>query len=226
MKNKPDGYTCFLEALSAALKKEGHGAKTSLSISVGITLSHLSQISNNKKKASFETQEAIANALGYDYIGFLTLGRKLIEGEVEETGLKDPNDAYYVEAVTEILNSPEVATKEALRANIRQFHEQVKDKQELREMRGEMREMKKKMDQIEKENKILKISDPLSTDPGLDCADARKRWRSGCAFDGTHNRLSSASGRLSGCARLEPDLRSLPTGGTSKMSESDEKSCF
>ena len=32
----------------------------------------------------------------------------------------------------------------------------------------------------------------------LDGVDARKRWRSGCAFDGTHNRLSSASGRLSG----------------------------
>ncbi|MEW6404400.1 MAG: hypothetical protein AB1649_21580, partial [Chloroflexota bacterium] len=56
--------------------------------------------------------------------------------------------------------------------------------------------------------------------------DARKRRRSGCAFDGTHNRLSSASGRLSGYVRLYPDLRWLLTGDLCKVTESDEKSCF
>lgn len=50
---------------------------------------------------------------------------------------------WYIEAVRQILASEEKGTSEALRANMRQFHEQVQDKTRLRKMEKRIWELEK-----------------------------------------------------------------------------------
>lgn len=58
------------------------------------------------------------------------------------TRLIEPDNQWYVNAVTEVLNSNEPAVSEALKANIRQFREQVEDKKQIRKMQDEINALK------------------------------------------------------------------------------------
>ena len=83
-------YEYFQKALSewiAQKKRNNEAPQKILAIETNSHEGTISKLLNPKreKPISFEKQVALANACGYDYIDFLQLGRKLIEGSAGNT---------------------------------------------------------------------------------------------------------------------------------------------
>lgn len=83
MKELEPIYAGFEAALRHYLEREGRGEQTALAAAVGISQPHLSKILNpsSDKHASLKLQVKIANEIGYDYLDFISLGRKILKGE-------------------------------------------------------------------------------------------------------------------------------------------------
>ena len=58
------------------------------------------------------------------------------------TKIISPSDEKFIIMLSEVLGSEEKGTIEALKANIRQFHEQVKEKKRLKVLEREIRDLK------------------------------------------------------------------------------------
>ena len=58
------------------------------------------------------------------------------------TRVISPSDEKFIKMLTEVLISEEKGTIEALKSNIRQFHEQVKEKKRLKVLEREIKELK------------------------------------------------------------------------------------
>lgn len=78
---KIDPYQYFLQAFKAVISKKGYGYKKIIALECEISRQFVSQVLSEKNKASFKMQAKIAEALNYDYLDFLQLGKKIIEGE-------------------------------------------------------------------------------------------------------------------------------------------------
>jgi len=85
-------YSCFFKALEALVKKGGRGTQNVLAIGSDRSEAYISQILKGRRKASFDTQIAIANALNTTYENMLALGRQLIEGTTPEA--ESPPDEH------------------------------------------------------------------------------------------------------------------------------------
>lgn len=79
MKKQLDELAYFLTALDHLSKNFEWGWQNALSIDTKISDGYISQIINKTRKPSFEIQVKIAKSLGYEYIDFLELGKRLIE---------------------------------------------------------------------------------------------------------------------------------------------------
>lgn len=75
-------YSYFLTAFVHILNNKYSAFE--IAISADVSEAYISQIKNEKRHAGFKGQVKIANACGYDYLGFLQLGRELIEGPAEK----------------------------------------------------------------------------------------------------------------------------------------------
>lgn len=92
----------FFSALKAFQKSYGHGVQKFIAIGAEVTTGYISRFFKLLKdeskipneKISFEIQVKIAEACGYDYIDFLQLGKKILDGETppikteKRTGVK------------------------------------------------------------------------------------------------------------------------------------------
>lgn len=79
MESIESAYENFHVALRHLAEREGRGFQTFLSQKIGVSLGFINQVLKGEvKKAGFETQVKIANALGYDYLEFMKLGSRLI----------------------------------------------------------------------------------------------------------------------------------------------------
>lgn len=92
MEQKQDEYAFFLKALKDFDSREGRGFKTRLAIDADISAPYLTQILKQQRRAGFETQVAIANALEWDYYKFLEYGRSLI---LTENSTKSDREHVY-----------------------------------------------------------------------------------------------------------------------------------
>lgn len=73
-------YRKFYTALKHFAAQKGYGFQTALSQSSGVSVAFINQILKNEaKKASFELQVKIAEALGFDYESFLKLGERIVK---------------------------------------------------------------------------------------------------------------------------------------------------
>jgi len=79
MKENHDELAYFLTALDYLSKNFDWGWQNALSIDTKISDGYISQIINKTRKPSFDIQVKIAKSLGYDYIDFLELGKRLIK---------------------------------------------------------------------------------------------------------------------------------------------------
>lgn len=91
MKYTLSPYVQFHLALKYLVKEKWYRKQKVLAEEICLSEGHLSDIIKNKKKASFDTQVAIAQACGLSYENMLALGRKIHLKE-EVLGLIKPND--------------------------------------------------------------------------------------------------------------------------------------
>ncbi len=71
----------FQAALNHVLKKKGYGAQSYYANKAGVNQQYISLIAKGDRKASETTRRKIAEAAGYEYEDFLTLGRTLLLSE-------------------------------------------------------------------------------------------------------------------------------------------------
>ncbi len=90
MKSLPKSYDYFLKALEHTKTKDGTGFQNRLSFKIGRSEGYISQLFNRKSIASFNLQNEISEACGYEYDEFLALGKTLIIGK-ENQSIDDSN---------------------------------------------------------------------------------------------------------------------------------------
>lgn len=78
MQKNQDEYLCFLTALKHKIRKEGRGSQQRVAIDADISKAYLSQLMSGVRRASFQTQVAIAKSFSFDYYKFLEFGEKLL----------------------------------------------------------------------------------------------------------------------------------------------------
>jgi len=79
--NEERAYSYFLTAFVHILNNKYSAFE--IAIAADVSEAYISQIKNKKRHAGFKGQVKIAEACGYDYLDFLQLGQKLIEGSAE-----------------------------------------------------------------------------------------------------------------------------------------------
>lgn len=95
MEEIPISYSYFIAALNYTKDKEGSGFQNSLAITVKKSEPYISKVINQKSIASFNLQNKIAEACGYEYDDFLSFGKKInTEGKKIKT-------QFYVDRVIE-----------------------------------------------------------------------------------------------------------------------------
>ncbi|MCG8642299.1 MAG: hypothetical protein MI862_21415, partial [Desulfobacterales bacterium] len=80
MESLPDSYQYFIAALKHTKQKKGAGFQNNLAITVEKSEPYISKVINQKSIASFNLQNKIAEACGYEYDEFLSFGKKLARG--------------------------------------------------------------------------------------------------------------------------------------------------
>lgn len=75
---------CFVAALKEKLKEQGRGSKKKLAARVSVSPNHLSDILAQRKNAGQKLKERIAHTLTISFEDMLVLGRRIIDGEVDE----------------------------------------------------------------------------------------------------------------------------------------------
>ena len=72
-------YQYFLAALKRC-KNNKYDSQKALALDSGFSSGHISEILKGKKRASHEAQVKIATACEEDYLNFLSIGKRIIEG--------------------------------------------------------------------------------------------------------------------------------------------------
>ena len=91
MKKLPKSYDYFITALEHAKALDSVGFQNRLSLKIEKSEGYISQIFNRKTIASFNLQNEISEACGFDYDEFLALGKNLSQGK--EIGVRSESDA-------------------------------------------------------------------------------------------------------------------------------------
>ncbi|MEH0020842.1 MAG: hypothetical protein V6Z89_14395 [Desulfobacter sp.] len=84
MKKLPKSYDYFITALEHAKALDSVGFQNRLSLKIEKSEGYISQIFNRKAIASFNLQNEISEACGFDYEEFLALGKNLSQGKESE----------------------------------------------------------------------------------------------------------------------------------------------
>lgn len=82
-------YARFIRSFKYFMEKGGHGFQKEISAITDISQSFLSRIGHGKKKASFEHQVKISEAIGYSYEKFLELGNALLKADAIDGGHRE-----------------------------------------------------------------------------------------------------------------------------------------
>ena len=101
MKILPKSYEYFLKALEHAKAEEGTGFQNRLALRIDRSEGYISQLFNRKSIASFNLQNEISEACGYEYDEFLNLGKSLILGKESIT---EDNKVAYIDPAVQILH--------------------------------------------------------------------------------------------------------------------------
>lgn len=134
------------------MRKEGRGTQSILAAEVGKSGSYISQILNQKKKASFDTQVVLAEAVGYTYESFLALGRRLLSGESAECEQPAAPESGIDPEVLEALRDNKFFEKAVLMMK-NLTEEQLSEVQKILNEKLKMREMEKKLKELEDKTK-------------------------------------------------------------------------
>ena len=86
-------FVQFRLALKHVIKKYWHRKQKALAMEAGISEAMLSDVKKGKKTISLKKQIAIAEAAGYRYENFLSLGR-MIHNKDDENNLPKPSCSY------------------------------------------------------------------------------------------------------------------------------------
>ena len=85
----------FLAALDFLLKKEGFGSQTKLANAVGMKPNFVNNILKKRSPGPQDKKEKMANYFGMKYEEMLAFGRKLIEEENKNYGVRETPTVYY-----------------------------------------------------------------------------------------------------------------------------------
>jgi len=83
-------YQYFLAALRSFIKNKYEGRQNPLAIDTGYSDGFVSEVLKEKKRAGQLSQAKIALACGEDYLNFLLIGKRIIDGRMgKEVGASD-----------------------------------------------------------------------------------------------------------------------------------------